>query len=75
MKTRIPHSNLVVAVILLAALFAIGRFVFAANQRQARVSEVVREVNVLGAQAAARRVLTISAAARFWLRRQRELGR
>jgi hypothetical protein len=54
MKTRTPHSNLVVAVILLAAVFAIGRFVFAANQKQARVTEVVREVNVLGAQAAAR---------------------
>ena len=54
MKTRIPHSNLVVAVILLATVFAIGRYVFAANQKQARVTEVVREVNVLGAQAAAR---------------------
>ena len=54
MKTRIPHSKVVVAVVLLAALFAIGRFVFAANQKQARVTEVVREVNVLGAQAVAR---------------------
>jgi hypothetical protein len=54
MKTRIPHSNFVVGVILLATLFAIGRYLFAANQKQARVTEVVREVNVLAAQAAAR---------------------
>jgi len=54
MKTRIPHSNFVVAVILLATVFAIGRYVFAATQKQARVTEVVREVNVVGAQAATR---------------------
>lgn len=54
MKTRIPKSNVLAAVILLATLLGIGRFVFAANQKQARVTEVVREVNVLAAQAAAR---------------------
>jgi FecR-like protein len=54
MKTRIPHSNLVVALILMATLLIVCRFVFAATQRQARVTEVIREVNVLGAQAAAR---------------------
>ncbi len=53
MKTRIPHSNLVTSVVLLATLFVIGRFVVAANHKQARVTEVIRDVNVLTQQRAA----------------------
>ena len=54
MKTRIPNSNLVVTVGLIAMAFAIGRFVFAADQKQARVTEVIRDVRLLAGQAAAR---------------------
>src|SRR5205807_7703227 len=54
MKTRIPNYNLVVTVGLIAMAFAIGRFVFAADQNQARVTEVIRDVRLLAGQAAAR---------------------
>ena len=53
MKTRIPNSNLIVAVSLIVMAFAIGRFVFAADQKQARVTEVIRDVRLLAGQAAA----------------------
>jgi hypothetical protein len=54
MKTRIPNSNLIATVVLLAFAFAIGRFVFAADQKQARVTEVIRDVNLLSPKTAAR---------------------
>lgn len=55
MKTRIQNSNLIAVISLTILLFAVGRFVFAAEQKQARVTEVVRDVNLLARQAAARR--------------------
>ena len=54
MKTRIPNSNLVATFILLALAFTIGRFIFAADQKQARLTEVIRDVHLLSAKAAAR---------------------
>ena len=54
MKTRIPNSNIVAALILLGLAFAVGQFVFAADQKQARVTEVIRDVNLLSPKAAAR---------------------
>jgi hypothetical protein len=54
MKTRLPHSSFIVATIAVVAAFAIGRFVFAAIQKQARVTEVIRDVRLLSAQMAAR---------------------
>lgn len=54
MKTRIPNSNLIAVLILLGLAFAVGQFVFAADQKQARVTEVIREVNLLSPRAAAR---------------------
>jgi hypothetical protein len=54
MKTRIQDSNLVAVVSLIVIVFAIGRLVFAADQKQARVTEVVHDVRLLAAQAAAR---------------------
>lgn len=57
MKTRIQNSNLVATFILLALAFAIVRYVFAADQKQARVTEVIRDVNLLSARAAARRAI------------------
>src|SRR6266404_2813302 len=54
MKTPIRNSNLLVAISLLVVIFAVGRFAFAADQKQARVTEVIRDVHLLAAQAAAR---------------------
>ena len=54
MKTRIPNSNLVAVLSLVAVIFAIGRFLFAAEQKQARVTEVVHDVHLLAGQSAAR---------------------
>ena len=54
MKTRIPSSNLIAVISLIAVVFAIGRFLFAAEQKQARVTEVVRDVKLLAAQNASR---------------------
>lgn len=53
MKTRIRNSNLLAAISLIAAVFAIARFVFAADHKQARVTEVIRDVHVLTPQRAA----------------------
>ena len=53
MKTRIRTSNLVAVLTLIATVFAIARFVFAADHKQARVTEVIRDVNVLTPQRAA----------------------
>jgi hypothetical protein len=54
MKTRIPNSNLIAVISLIAVVFAIGRFLFAAEQKQAHVTEIVHDVKILGAQNAAR---------------------
>jgi FecR-like protein len=54
MKTRVPHSSFIAAMILLMAVFAVGRFAFAAIQKRARVTEVIREVRLLNTQMAAR---------------------
>ena len=54
MKTPIRNSNLVAVISLIAVIFAIGRFVFAAEQKEARVTEVIRDVRLLAAQNAAR---------------------
>jgi hypothetical protein len=54
MKTRIPNSNLIAVISLIAVVFAIGKFLFAAEQKQARVTEVFRDVKLLAAQNAAR---------------------
>jgi hypothetical protein len=53
-KRRIAHSPLFAAVILTVTSFAIALFVFAADQKQARVTEVIRDVRLFGAQAAVR---------------------
>src|SRR5215475_1917523 len=54
MKTRMPNSNLVAVISLVVVVLAIGRLVLAADQKQARVTEVVHDVRLLAAQAAAR---------------------
>ena len=54
MKTRIPHSNLIAVLSLLAIGLAIGRFLFAADEKHARVTEVVQDVHLLAGQNAAR---------------------
>src|SRR5438132_202959 len=54
MKTSFPNSNLVAAISLIAVIFAIGRFIFAAEQKQARVTEVIHDVRLLAAQTAAK---------------------
>src|SRR5438309_1364526 len=54
MKTPFRNSSFVVAISLAAVIFAIGRFVFAAESKQARVTEVIHEVRLLAAQNAAR---------------------
>ena len=54
MKTRIPNSTLVAVISLIAVAFAVARFVFAADQKQARVTEVIRDVRLLAEQAAAK---------------------
>jgi hypothetical protein len=52
MKTPVRNSNLVAVISLIAAIFAIARFVFAADHKQARVTEAIREVHVLTPQRA-----------------------
>lgn len=54
MKTRIRHSNLFAVIVLLVFAVAIGRFVFAADQKQARVTEVIRDVRLLASKTSAR---------------------
>jgi hypothetical protein len=53
MKTRIRNSSLIAGISLIVTVFAIARFVFAADHKQARVTEIVRDVNVLTPQRAA----------------------
>lgn len=54
MKTHFPNSNLVAAIILVGAAAGIASVLFAADQKQARVTEVIRDVRLLAAQANAR---------------------
>ncbi len=54
MKTRVPHSSFIAAMILLMAVLAVGQFTLAAIQKQARVTEVIRDVHLLAAKTAAR---------------------
>jgi hypothetical protein len=54
MKTNFPNSNLVAALILTSAAAGLATVLFAADQKQARVTEVIHDVRLLGAQAAAR---------------------
>jgi hypothetical protein len=54
MKTRSPNPNLLAAIALAFAAIGLTTIIFAAEHKQARVTEVVRDVRVLAAQAAAR---------------------
>ena len=54
MKTRIPNSTLIAVISLIAVAFSIARLVFAADQKQARVTEVIREVHLLASKTASR---------------------
>jgi len=54
MKTRIQNSNLFATLSLIVFGLAIAQFVFAADKKQARVTEVIRDVHLLAKQAAAR---------------------
>ncbi len=53
MKTSFRNSNLLAAVSLIAAAVGVATVLFAAEQKQARVTEVIRDVRLLGAQTAA----------------------
>lgn len=53
MKTSFPNSNLVAAVGLIGAVAGIATVLLAAEQKQARVTEVIHDVRLLGAQTAA----------------------
>ena len=54
MKTSLSNSNLVAAVILIGAAIGIATVLFAAGQKQARVTQVVHDVRLLTAQTNAR---------------------
>jgi hypothetical protein len=54
MKTPFPNSNLVGAVSLILAAAGIATVLFGAQQKQARVTEVIHDVRLLAAQTAAR---------------------
>src|SRR5207244_1552227 len=54
MKTRSPYSKLFVVINLTAAVVAIATMVFGAERKQARVTEVIRDVHLLASQATAR---------------------
>ena len=54
MKTHFPNSNLVAAITLIGTAAGIGAMLFAAEQKQARITEVVHNVRLLAAQATAR---------------------
>src|SRR5438477_7370237 len=53
-KTPSPYLNVVLAVSLTGAAVGVGTVLFAAEQKQARVTEVIHDVRLLGAQTAAR---------------------
>jgi hypothetical protein len=54
MKTHFPNSNLVAAITLIGTAAGIATVLFAAEQKQARVTQVVHDVRLLAAQANAR---------------------
>jgi quercetin dioxygenase-like cupin family protein len=54
MKTPLPSSNLVGAISLIGTVVGIATVLFAAQQKQARVTEVVHDVRLLAAQTTAR---------------------
>ena len=54
MKTPLPSSNLVGAISLIGAAVGIATVIFAAQQKQARVTEVIHDVRLLAAQTTAR---------------------
>src|SRR5882762_2784113 len=52
MKTPFPNSKLAAAISLISAVVGIATVLFAAEQKQARVTEVVHDVRLLAAQTA-----------------------
>jgi len=54
MKTAFPNSNLVAAICLIGTAAGIASLLFAAEQKQARVTEVIHDVRLLAGQTAAR---------------------
>jgi hypothetical protein len=54
MKTHFPNSNLVAAITLIGAAVGIATILFAAEQKQARVTEMIHDVRLLTAQTAGR---------------------
>jgi hypothetical protein len=54
MKTQSPHPNLVAAIAIAFVAVGISTIIFAAEHKQARVTEVIRDVHTLTAQMAAR---------------------
>ena len=54
MKNRTSNTRVVAAISLIAVIFAIARFVMAAERKQAHVTEVIRDVRLLSSQMASR---------------------
>src|SRR5438094_6665216 len=54
MKTPCPNSNLVAAICLVGTAAGIASLLFAADQKQAHVTEVIHDVRLLAGQTAAR---------------------
>jgi hypothetical protein len=54
MKLPFPSSKLALAISLAATVVGIGTMIFAAEQKQARLTEVIRDVRLLAGQTAAR---------------------
>jgi hypothetical protein len=54
MKTAFPNSNVVAAICLIGTAAGIASLLFAADQKQARVTEVIHDVRLLAGQTAAR---------------------
>src|SRR5438105_14803618 len=54
MKTPFPNSNLVAAICLIGTAAGVASLLFAADQKQARVTEVIHDVRLLAAQTAGR---------------------
>src|SRR5882762_71027 len=54
MKTPFPNSKLAAAISLISAVVGIATVLFAAEQKQARITEVVHDVRLLAAQTAGR---------------------
>jgi hypothetical protein len=54
MKTHFPNSNFVASIILVGTAAGVATLLFAAEQKQARVTEVIHDVRLLTAKAAGR---------------------